>query len=135
VLTSALPQVLLEMKHLLLQFQATSQGRVQRILQFLNAQGFKLQFDLAEQELRDCLLQLSTILDMAQFAAQVGASAANFNQPTHDSAHRPRAAPALHVCQRPPATVKHCCGRRTAERRWMLEWRVTSVRPWIDTSK
>jgi hypothetical protein len=62
------------MQQLLLQFRRSSEGRVQRLLQFLSAQGYKQQWELVEQELRDCLMQLSGILNIAQFASQVGTS-------------------------------------------------------------
>jgi hypothetical protein len=75
-LVHAPPQALLEMKQLLLQFQKTPHQRVQRMLNFLNAQGYKQQFNLLEQELRDCLVQLSTILNVTQFTSQVGAAVA-----------------------------------------------------------
>jgi hypothetical protein len=68
---SAPPQALLEMKQLLQQFGQSSQGRLQRMLQFLNAQGYKQQFDVVEQELRDCLVQLSAVLNITQFTSQV----------------------------------------------------------------
>jgi hypothetical protein len=70
-LTTSASQALLEIGQLLEQFGTSSQGRVRRLLQFLNARGFKLQFDLLEQELRDCLVQLSAILSVSQFTSQV----------------------------------------------------------------
>jgi hypothetical protein len=60
------------MKELLQQLDKASTGIANRVLLFLNAQGYKEQFDLLEQELRDCLVQLSAILNMSQFTSQVG---------------------------------------------------------------
>jgi hypothetical protein len=75
--TRAPPQALLELKELLLQFQKSQGGGVmKRMVHFLNAQGFKQQFEEQEQELRDCLVQLSAILNTAQFTSQVRAAAA-----------------------------------------------------------
>jgi hypothetical protein len=69
-------QVLLEMKQLLLQFGKSSEGGVmQRMLHFLSAQGFRQQFEEQEQELRDCLVQLSAVLNVMQVTSQVGAAA------------------------------------------------------------
>jgi hypothetical protein len=79
LLTTSVPlQALLEMKQLLTQQCAKSSegGVMKRMLQFLSAQGFRQQFELQEQELRDCLVQLSTILSMAQITSQVGAATA-----------------------------------------------------------
>jgi hypothetical protein len=74
--TSAPSQALLELKQLLQQFQKSKGGGVmKRMVHFLNAQGFRQQFEEQEQELRDCLVQLSAILNMAQFTSQVRAAA------------------------------------------------------------
>jgi hypothetical protein len=74
--TGAPSQALLELKELLLQFQKSQGGGVmQRMLHFLSAQGFRQQFEEQEQELRDCLVQLSAILNTAQFTSLVGAAA------------------------------------------------------------
>jgi hypothetical protein len=71
------PQVLLEMKQLLLQFQRRSEGpAIRQMLQFLKTRGYQQQFEMLEQELRDCLMQLSGILNIAYFTSQVGAAAA-----------------------------------------------------------
>jgi hypothetical protein len=76
LLTTSAPQALLEMEQLLLQFQKSQgEGVMKRMLHFLNAQGYQQHFEEQEQELRDCLLQLSTILNMAHFTSQVGAAA------------------------------------------------------------
>jgi hypothetical protein len=64
-------QVLLEWQQLLLQFGNSAEGRRKRVVQLLNAQGFKEQFNSLETELRVCLEQLSTILNISQFASQV----------------------------------------------------------------
>ena len=70
------------MKQLLQQISKSSEGRVtKRLLHFLNAQGFRQEFEQLEQELRDCLVQLSTILNVVQFTSQVGASAAAMAHP------------------------------------------------------
>jgi hypothetical protein len=45
------------------------------MVHFLKAQGFRQEFEEQEQELRDCLVQLSAILNMAHFTSQVGAAA------------------------------------------------------------
>jgi signal recognition particle GTPase len=75
--TCALSQALLELKELLRQFQKSQGGGVmKRMLHFLSAQGFRQQFEEQEQELRDCLVQLSAILNTAQFTSQVRAAAA-----------------------------------------------------------
>jgi hypothetical protein len=64
------------MEQLLLQFQnSQGEGVMKRMLHFLNAQGYQRHFEEQEQELRDCLVQLSTILNMAQFTSQVGSAA------------------------------------------------------------
>jgi hypothetical protein len=77
------PQALLEMEQLLLQFQKSSAGGVmKRMLHFLNAQGYQQHFEEQEQELRDCLLQLSTILNMAHFTSQVGPVSAGRSTPS-----------------------------------------------------
>jgi hypothetical protein len=71
-------QALLELKELLLQFQKSQGwGVIRRMLHFLNAQGFRQQFEEQEQELRDCLVQLSTFLSMTHFTSQVGAAASS----------------------------------------------------------
>jgi hypothetical protein len=71
-----LPQALLSLKHLLQQFGGvSSEGVANKALQFLHARGFKQQFDLVEQEMRDCLVQLSAVLGFIQFTAQVRAAA------------------------------------------------------------
>jgi hypothetical protein len=60
---------------LLLRFQKSQGGGVmERMVHFLKAQGFRQEFEEQEQELRDCLVQLSAIL-MAHFTSQVGAAA------------------------------------------------------------
>jgi hypothetical protein len=41
------------------------------MLRFLNASGYKQQFDVVEQELRDSLMLLSGNLNIAQFSSQV----------------------------------------------------------------
>jgi hypothetical protein len=64
-------QVLLEAKQLLQELNKKPAGRTQRLMLFLNAQGFKMHFDLIEQELRDCLVQLTTILNISQFTSKV----------------------------------------------------------------
>jgi hypothetical protein len=82
-LTTRVPlQALLELKELLLRFQK-SQGRgvMNRMLHFLNAQGFRQQFEEQEQELRDCLVQLSTILSMTHITSQVGTAASSGMHP------------------------------------------------------
>jgi hypothetical protein len=48
---------------------------MKRMVHFLKAQGFRQEFEEQEQELRDCLVQLSAILNMAHFTSQVGAAA------------------------------------------------------------
>jgi hypothetical protein len=76
LMTSAPSQALLELKQLLLRFQKSQGGGVmKRMLHFLSAQGFRQQFEEQEQELRDCLVQLSAILNTAQFTSQVSAAA------------------------------------------------------------
>jgi hypothetical protein len=55
----------------LLQFEPSAEGRVRRMLQFLSTHGFKQQFELLEQDLRDCLVQLSTILSLFQLTSEV----------------------------------------------------------------
>jgi glucokinase len=64
------------MKQLLQQFEKSSEGGVlQRMLHFFNAQGFRQQFEEQEQELRDCLVQLSAVLNVMQVTSQVGTAA------------------------------------------------------------
>jgi hypothetical protein len=77
VLTTSAPlQALLELKQLLQQFhESQGKGVMKRVVHFFNAQGFRQQFDEQEQELRDCLVQLSAILNTAQFTSQVCAAA------------------------------------------------------------
>jgi hypothetical protein len=70
-LTRSALQVLLEMQQLMQRLDRSSQGRTQRLLLLLKAQGYKELFGVAEQELRDCLEQLSAILNIAQFTSQV----------------------------------------------------------------
>jgi hypothetical protein len=77
VLTTGALQVLQEIQQLLLQFAKSSEGGVmKRMLHFLNAQGFRQQFEEQEQELRDCLLQLSAVLNAVQVTSQVRSAAA-----------------------------------------------------------
>jgi hypothetical protein len=66
-------QVLLEIKHLILQFEkGSSPARgVKRAVMFLQAQGYQKRFEDLEQELRDCLVQLSAILNMTHFTSKV----------------------------------------------------------------
>jgi hypothetical protein len=64
-------QALLEAKQLLQELDRKPANRTKRLMQFLNAQDFKLHFDLIEQELRDCLVQLSAILNISQFTSRV----------------------------------------------------------------
>jgi hypothetical protein len=79
-------QVLLEMKQLLLQFAKSSEGDViTRMLLFLNAQGFKQHFEERQKELQECLVQLSTVLNVVQVKSQVGAVDAADTHP--DSSH------------------------------------------------
>jgi hypothetical protein len=67
--------VLLEMKQLLLQFAKSSEGGVMECaLHFLKAQGFRQHFEEQEQDLRDCLVQLSAVLNVVQVTSQVGAA-------------------------------------------------------------
>jgi hypothetical protein len=71
------------MKQLLQQFEKSSEGGVmQRMLHFLSAQGFRQQFEEQEQELRDCLVQLSAVLNVVQVTSQVGVAAAAADAPT-----------------------------------------------------
>jgi hypothetical protein len=65
---SAPSQALLQMKQLLLQLGPATEGVLKSALQFLQARGFKQQFELAERELRDSLQQLSAVL---QFSGKV----------------------------------------------------------------
>jgi hypothetical protein len=84
--TRAPSQAMLELKELLLQFQKSQGGGVmKRMVHFLNAQGFRQQFEEQEQELRDCLVQLSAILNTAQFTSQVGAAAGHATPSQRDS--------------------------------------------------
>jgi hypothetical protein len=66
------PQVLLEIEQLLLKSGvSTEAGVVKSMLYFLHAQGYRQQWELREQELRGCLVQLSAVLDNARFGSQV----------------------------------------------------------------
>jgi hypothetical protein len=69
-LYDAFPQVLLEVRQLLEHFERSSEGRLKRMLLILNAYGYQQQFQLLEQELRDCLVQLSAILNISLFTSQ-----------------------------------------------------------------
>jgi hypothetical protein len=60
---------MLEMKQLLLQLERPAEGSSQRILQYLNSQGYKQQFESVEQQLRDSLVQLSGALSSVQFTS------------------------------------------------------------------
>jgi hypothetical protein len=60
---------------------------VQSMLHFLSAQGYKQQLDLLEQELRNCLFQLSNILSTSQFTSQVGAAVAAVTRPRTGPPH------------------------------------------------
>jgi hypothetical protein len=64
-------QVLLETRQLLQRFEKCSTGAVKRVVMFLKAQGYHEELQVLRQELRDCLVQLSAILNMAQFTSQV----------------------------------------------------------------
>jgi hypothetical protein len=68
-------QVLLETTQLLQRFEKCPTGAVKRALMFLKAQGYREEFRVLRQELRDCLVQLSAILSMLQFTSQVQPSA------------------------------------------------------------
>jgi hypothetical protein len=65
-------QVLLQVKQLLRQFEKSSSEAVKRALLFLKAHGYQELFEMLEQELRDCLVQLFAILNISQFTSRVG---------------------------------------------------------------
>jgi hypothetical protein len=70
------------MKQLLLQFAESSEGgMIKHMLRFLKAQGFRQHFEEQEQELRDCLVQLSAVLNVVQVTSQVGAAATDDARP------------------------------------------------------